>query len=192
VTRAPSPDLSVRIGALTLRNPVIAGSGEHTMTEAGIRAALEAGAAAVVAKSGNESEAAKQQLDGADYVLLDARWRPLPWGSAPPPDAQLFCRSGLIQREVSDWLADLAALDREAGTRGAYVVPSLILADLETAAALAARVEAAGLRVLEFNIGARTAPRRPPAPSCRSAPPNACAPSPRASAQRPACRSGSS
>jgi dihydroorotate dehydrogenase len=154
VNGAASPDLSVRIGALTLRNPVIAGSGEHTMTAAGIRAALKAGAAAVVAKSGNESEAARRQLDGADYALLDSRWRSLPWDFAPPPDAQLFCSSGLIQRDTADWLSELAALDREATPHGAYVIPSLILADLETAAATAARIEAAGLRVLEFNIGA--------------------------------------
>jgi dihydroorotate dehydrogenase len=148
------PDLSIRIGTLTLKNPVIAGSGEHTMTAAGIRAALAAGAAAVVAKSGNESEAARRQLDGADYALLDSRWRALPWDFAPPPDAQLLCRSGLIQRDTADWLEEIAGLDREAAGRGAYVVPSLILAELETAASLAARAEAAGLRLLEFNIGA--------------------------------------
>jgi dihydroorotate dehydrogenase len=151
--RAPA-GLAVGVGAVALKNPVIAGSGEHTMTAAGIRAALAAGAAAVVAKSGNESEAARRQLDGADYVLLDSRWRPLPWDFAPPPDAQLLCRSGLIQRDTAEWFAELAALDREAAARGAYVIPSLVLADLETAAALAARAEAAGLRVLEFNIGA--------------------------------------
>ncbi len=150
-----APDLTTRIGALTLKNPVIAGSGEHTMTAAGIRAALAAGAAAVVAKSGNESEAARRQLDGADYALLDSRWRALPWDVAPPPpDAQLFCRSGLIQRDTAEWIGELAALDREAAAQGAFVIPSLILAELETAAGLAARVEAAGLRVLEFNIGA--------------------------------------
>src|ERR1019366_5518792 len=40
-----SDRLTTRIGRLTLRNPVICGSGEPVMTEAGIRAALAAGAA---------------------------------------------------------------------------------------------------------------------------------------------------
>ena len=47
--------LRVRIGALNLKNPVVCASGEHVMTEAGIRAALDAGAGVVVAKSINES-----------------------------------------------------------------------------------------------------------------------------------------
>jgi dihydroorotate dehydrogenase len=46
--------LTTVIGGLTLPNPVICGSGEPVMTEAGIRAALAAGAAGVIAKSVNE------------------------------------------------------------------------------------------------------------------------------------------
>src|SRR5438093_10743838 len=82
--RSPmAADASVIAAGLELKNPVIAGSGEATMTREGILAALEAGAAAVVAKSINESDAAKRQLATAEYVLLDADWRGLPWGSAP-------------------------------------------------------------------------------------------------------------
>ena len=72
------PDLSVRIGGITLANPVIIGSGDHVMTEGALRAALASGAGAVVAKSISESAAAKLQLDGSDHVLLDSRWNPVP------------------------------------------------------------------------------------------------------------------
>ena len=95
-TLTDDPRCSVNVGGLRLKNPLICGSGEHTITAAGMQALLQAGAAAVVAKSVNESEAARKQLDGTDYVLLDAAWRPLPWDFSPPPDAQLFCRSGLF------------------------------------------------------------------------------------------------
>jgi hypothetical protein len=73
------PDLSVRVGSITLNNPVIIGSGDHTMTVGALEAARATGAGAVVAKSINESEAAKRQLDGSDHVLLDSLWRPIPW-----------------------------------------------------------------------------------------------------------------
>ena len=43
------------VAGLELRNPVLAGSGEATATREQIRACLDAGAAAVVAKSTNES-----------------------------------------------------------------------------------------------------------------------------------------
>ncbi|MBD9443313.1 dihydroorotate dehydrogenase [Pseudomonas sp. PDM04] len=146
--------LTTTIGRLTLKNPVICGAGEQTMTADAIRAALASGAGAVVAKSTNESAAAKEQLDKTDYVLLDAQWNRLPWDFKPPAQASLFGRSGLVQRDFDDWLEELRVLDREARMQDAYVIPSLILSDLEQCAGFARRIEQAGLRVLELNIGA--------------------------------------
>ncbi|SCY73542.1 dihydroorotate dehydrogenase [Pseudomonas sp. NFACC37-1] len=146
--------LTTPIGQLTLKNPVICGAGEQTMTREAIRAALATGVGAVVAKSTNESQAAKQQLDKTDYVLLDSNWNRLPWDFSPPADASLFGRSGLVQREFGEWLDELAALDIEARRQDAYVIPSLILSDLEQCAEYARQIEQAGLRVLELNIGA--------------------------------------
>jgi dihydroorotate dehydrogenase len=148
------PDLTIRIGGITLNNPVIIGSGDHVMTAGGLAAARATGAGAVVAKSINESEAAKRQLDGSDHVLLDSRWRPLPWDFAPPGDAMVFGRSGLQQTASADWIAEAAAQDREAAKTGQYVVGSIILADLDVACDLARQYQAAGIRILELNIGA--------------------------------------
>ncbi len=96
------------IGHLILKNPIIAGSGEATMTEGGIRAALEKGAGAVISKSTNESPAAKQQLNHTDYMLFDSRWRPIKWTANPPEDAQLFWH-----REEGDRMADARSLDQD-------------------------------------------------------------------------------
>jgi dihydroorotate dehydrogenase len=148
------PDLSIRLGGVTLKNPVILGSGDHTMTAGGLAAGIASGAAAVVAKSINESPAARRQLDGSDHVLLDSAWNPLPWDHAPPADAMLFGRSGLNQMDSDEWIATVAAADREASKLGAFVIGSLILADLDAACDLAQRFQRAGLRILEFNIGA--------------------------------------
>lgn len=148
------PDTAVRIGAVRLDNPVVIGSGDHVMTAGGLRAALATGAGAVVAKSINESEAAKRQLDGSDHVLLDSRWRRLPWDLDPPADAMLFGRSGLQQADSDAWIAEVCALDRAAAARGQYVVGSIILSGLEAACDLARRYQAGGIRVLELNIGA--------------------------------------
>lgn len=146
--------LESRVGALALKNPVICGAGEHTMTGDAIRAALRHGAGAVVAKSTNESQPAKDQLDRTDYALLDQHWNPVKWHEADSQDATLFCRSGLLQRGFDGWIDELAGLDREARASDSYVIPSLILSDLEQCARFAAQIEQAGLRVLEVNIGA--------------------------------------
>ena len=119
-----------------------------------MRAAIDAGAGAVVAKSINESEAAKRQLEVADYVLLDDDWRPIAWDAQAPRGASLLCRSGLVQEPFDRWLATLAEVDRDARASDCVLVASLILADLEETVRMARAVEQAGLRWLEVNIGA--------------------------------------
>jgi dihydroorotate dehydrogenase (NAD+) catalytic subunit len=145
------PDLSVTVAGLELASPVIAGSGEATQTAEQIRACLAAGAAAVVAKSTNESEAAKAQLRAAEYALLDQNFAARPVGPADRGDS-LFCRSGLVDAQFDQWVELLAKLDRDAGD--AYVVPSLIVGELDEAVRMARAFEQAGLRWLELNVGA--------------------------------------
>ena len=49
------PNLTVKIGDISLKNPLICGSGEHFIELSGIDKALKAGAGAVVIKSTNEN-----------------------------------------------------------------------------------------------------------------------------------------
>jgi dihydroorotate dehydrogenase len=140
--------LATTIGALQLPNPVICGSGEPVMTEAGIRAALRAGAACVVAKSVNEQPAAARQLDSADYAQLDASGAPVERG------VSIFCRSGLAQRDANDWFAAIGRIDRDAARDGRFVAASIVLAGADGAVDLAQVARRSGLRVLELNVGA--------------------------------------
>ena len=146
------PDLGVELAGLELKNPVICGSGEATASGPALRELVDAGAAAVVAKSANESDAARAQLAAAEYVALDANWR-----EADDPCAagtSLLNRSGLVDVPFEEWVATLAEADAYAAERAAYVVASLIVADLDRAAEMAAAIESAGVRALELNIGA--------------------------------------
>jgi dihydroorotate dehydrogenase (NAD+) catalytic subunit len=146
------PDLAVELAGLRLKNPVICGSGEAAATAAALRELVDAGAAAVVAKSANESDAARAQLASAEYLALDANWCAADDPAAA--GASLLNRSGLVGVPFEEWVGTLAAADAYAAERDAYVIASLIVADLERAAAMAAEIEAAGVRALELNIGA--------------------------------------
>src|SRR5918911_5355320 len=95
------PDLAVELAGLRLKNPVICGSGEATATAAALRDLIDAGAAAVVAKSANESQAARAQLASAEYVALDANWREAADPSAP--GSSLLSRSGLVDVPFEEW-----------------------------------------------------------------------------------------
>jgi dihydroorotate dehydrogenase len=134
-----STRLQTNIGPMRLPNPVICGSGEPVMTEAGIRAALRAGAAGVIAKSVNEQPAAARQLDRADYAELG--------------DSD-FCRSGLAQREPAEWFAAIAGIDREAAREDRFVAASIVFAGADGAVQIAGMARRAGLRVFELNVGA--------------------------------------
>jgi dihydroorotate dehydrogenase (NAD+) catalytic subunit len=138
--------LSTAVGSFPLINPVICGSGEPVMTEAGIRAALRAGAAGVIAKSVNEHPAAGRQLDRADYVRLDADGTP-----TAGQGVSLFNRSGLTQRDTVEWFA---AIDREVRPEGKFVAASVVYAEPEGAVSIANQAREAGLRVFELNAGA--------------------------------------
>ena len=140
--------LTTTIGQLTLPNPVICGSGEPVMTESGIRAALRAGAAGVVAKSVNEQPAAARQLDRADYAQLD------PTGAPAARGVSIFCRSGLAQHDPTEWFAALARIDRDAARDNRFVAASIVLAGANGAEDIAQTAHRAGLRVFELNVGA--------------------------------------
>jgi dihydroorotate dehydrogenase (NAD+) catalytic subunit len=141
--------MTTTIGAFPLRHPVICGSGEPVMTEAGIRAALKAGTAGVIAKSVNENPAGGRQLDRADYVRLDAEGVP-----TSGQGVSLFNRSGLSQRGTEDWFAAIAAIDRDARLDGKFVAASIVYGGADGAVPIATAARAAGLRVFELNVGA--------------------------------------
>lgn len=147
-------DLSIDLGKIRLKNPLICASSEVTMTAKGMRAAIDAGAGAVIAKSVNESQQAARQLSTADYVLLDDNWEVVAWDSPDRRNASLFCRSGLAQVPLDEWLKMLAELDQYAQTKESIVAGSITVAQAAPAAEIAAEMQAAGLRWIELNLSA--------------------------------------
>ncbi|GLY74111.1 hypothetical protein [Actinoallomurus iriomotensis] len=140
------------VGGLVTANPVWVGSSELTMTLDGLITCVDAGAGAVVAKSVNESAAARRQLDIADYAFVSAGGRVRPAGAARRGDG-LLNRSGLAQVDLDDWLALLAAGVEHGAARGCPVIGSITLGD-PVAAARIAHAMAGAVPAVELNIGA--------------------------------------
>lgn len=145
--------LCTQLGAVELKNPMIAAPAEHFVDPEGARRAISAGVGALVVKSTNESQAAKDQLQRAEYAVLDEQWRPVAWNAKAPLAATIACRSGLTPVSFDAWLDDTSKLDRLARAADSYAVASIIVADIQAAARMARLVEQAGIRVLELNIG---------------------------------------
>jgi dihydroorotate dehydrogenase len=140
------------ICGLVAANPVWVGSSELTMTLDGIVACVDAGAGAVVAKSVNESAAARRQLDIADYAFVSGDRGVRPPGRAYLGDG-LLNRSGLAQVDLDDWLGILAAGVAHGAARDCPVVGSITLGD-PAAAARIGRALASVVPAVELNIGA--------------------------------------
>ena len=145
------PELRVQLGPVALRHPVICGSGEHVSSLDQLKAAVDAGAAAVIAKSANESDAARRQADATDWVFVDAERREV---DANAPGASMLNRSGLVQQAWDEWVAALAEADQYARERDSWVAASIIPADPQNLPELARDVERAGVRWLELNLSA--------------------------------------
>src|SRR3954470_3193737 len=96
------PELAIQLGPLALRSPVICGAGEHVNTLDKLKSAVDAGAAAVVAKSANESDAARRQSDAAAWVFVDDERREV---AADTSGASMLNRSGLVQVPWEEWVA---------------------------------------------------------------------------------------
>jgi dihydroorotate dehydrogenase (NAD+) catalytic subunit len=146
-------DLVTRVGRTELRNPVIAGPADHFIDEDGVRRALKTGVGAVVLKSVNETQNAKDQLESAEYLALDEHWAPVQWGPDAPRATTIANRTGLGPASFAQWLDSAIRLDREARVQDTLAVASIIFADMDHALDMARQIEQAGLRVLELNIG---------------------------------------
>lgn len=145
--------LETKIGRTRLKNPVIAASAEQSIEPAGMIAAIRSGAGAVVTKSINESDAARDQLQRAEYAVLDDYWRPLEWNAKAPRGAFLATRSGLYPHSYERWMEESVALQKEAKANDCVLVPSVILSGLDRTLEMAKEIEASGFEVFELNIG---------------------------------------
>src|SRR3954451_9896064 len=145
------PELAMQLGPLALRHPVICGSGEHVSSLEQLKAAVDAGAAAVGAKSANEEEAARRQSDAATWVFIDEDRREV---AADTRGAAMLNRSGLVQAPWDEWVAALAEADDYARERGSWVAASVIPGDSAVLPDLARDIELARARGLELNLSA--------------------------------------
>src|SRR5688572_22139497 len=116
--------LATRVGRTTLRNPVIAGPADHFIDDVGVLAAIKTGVGAIVLKSVNETQNAKDQLQSAEYLALDEHWRPVQWGPGASRATTIANRTGLGPQSFEQWLDQSIRLDREARKHDVIAVAS--------------------------------------------------------------------
>lgn len=144
--------LQLDLGSLHLKNPVVAGSSELTMTLPGVQRLLEAGVGAVVMKSVNESAAAHRQLQIADYRFLSNGRIPRT-SSRITLDDSLINRSGLASANIDEWCELLERAVEIGLAHDAPVIGSVTMGGPQAVGRLVARISSVTAHV-ELNVGA--------------------------------------
>jgi dihydroorotate dehydrogenase len=142
--------VKIEISGLVFKNPVWIGSSELTMTFEGLKKCIDSGAGAVVAKSINESAAAREQLQIADYAFVDNDFST---AESPHTSTTLFNRSGLAPVSLDDWKMMLAEAQTYAHAHDCKVIGSITVGDPKAAPELCASLSEV-VPAIELNIGA--------------------------------------
>lgn len=145
------PNLSVTINGVKFKNPVMASAGEPTTDYQHMKAAIEAGAGGVVAKSVAFSPELARSFDHARWAVIDENRKVCSRGEYPKMFS--FYGRGGIPLEPPDWIETLQRVQEVADKHGSVLVGSIGTGPLDKMAETAVRMEKAGLRIIELDAG---------------------------------------
>ena len=145
------PNLSVTISGIKFKNPVMASAGEPTTDYAHMKAAIEAGAGGVVAKSVAFSPELARSFDHARWAVIDENRKICSRGVYPKMFS--FYGRGGIPLEPPDWIETLQRVQEVADKHGSVLVGSIGTGPLDKMVETAERMEKAGLRIIELDAG---------------------------------------
>ena len=146
-------DLSIEVGGITFKNPVMLASSEVTEDFYHMKQGIDMGAGAVVAKSYCTEEEVKRQTDLAKYCVLDYDRKQF-YGRDVPKFYTLYSRCGTIQVSEQKWLEELERTEKYASEHDAHVIGSVFgHKDVSEMVRLAKEMEQIGLKMLEFDLG---------------------------------------
>ncbi len=143
--------LSVSIGGVKFKNPIIAAAGEPTTSFEHMKKAIEAGAGAVTAKSISFSPAMAKSYAHSRWAVLNERREMCKKGEIPDTFT-FYGRSG-IPLEAEDWLETLKKVKDFADLHNSVLIGSIATGPLDKMADAAKRMERAGIKILELDAG---------------------------------------
>ncbi len=144
-------DLSIDIGGIKFKNPIVAAAGEPTTDYEHMTAAIKAGAGGVVAKSIAFSPHLAKSYDHARWTVIDENRRACRKGKYPKMFT--FYGRGGIPMEPPDWMDTLKAVQAVADRYGAVLIGSIGTGPLDKMVETAQRMERAGIKIIELDAG---------------------------------------
>lgn len=144
-------DLSVDIGGIRFKNPIVAAAGEPTTDYEHMVAAIEAGAGGIIAKSIAFSEQLAKSYDHPRWAVIDENRKACSKGKYPKMFT--FYGRGGIPLEPPRWMDTLKKVCEIAEEHGAVLIGSIATGPLERMEDAARRMQEAGIRIIELDAG---------------------------------------
>ena len=146
-------DLSVEIAGIRFKNSVWVASAEPTESFDKMKRGIDAGAGAVITKSYNCGPEMKSQTDLAKYCILGYDRQPV-YGRDIPKFFTLYCRTGEVQKDEDEWIAEIERTQQYASKFDTVVIGSVAgQPTVADAVRLAKKMEQIGLKMLEVSVG---------------------------------------
>ncbi len=144
-------DLSVSIGKIKFKNPVMASAGEPTTDFEHMKAVIEAGAGGVVAKSVAFSPELAKSYSHPRWTVINEDRKACTGGHYPKMFS--FYGRGGIPLEPPGWMDTLQRVGEVADKHDAVLIGSIGTGTIDNMVETAIRMEKAGIRIIELDAG---------------------------------------
>lgn len=144
-------DLRVNFLGVEFKNPVLASSGEPTLSLSNMQRVIQNGAGGLVVKTLTDSESMRKLSSQTRWRFLDEKHQ-VCRGNIPRLFT-LYGRTGLQDKETDVWLKEIEQAREMGDKEDCVVIGSIASTDVPSWVKLAKMTEETGVRMMELNFG---------------------------------------
>jgi len=144
-------NMGVNFCGVPIKNPVVAASAEPTLNAHNMKACIDSGAGAVIAKTMTDSAAMRDLTTRSKWRILNERHE-VCHGTVPRAFT-FYGRTGLALEEPKAFLGEIKETLRYAAEHDAVVIGSIASTEISGWVELGKQIEDAGVPLMELNFG---------------------------------------
>lgn len=145
-----SKDMSVNVGGLELKNPLLLSPADHTHSLEQLKRAIDLGVAGIAPKTITNFSYTSDDSILVNYMVVDNNFRKV--HGKFDRGYSFMSRGGYMKIESDGWIDELIEADKYAKTQDSYIIPS-IWGELDWMVKIAKELEQAGFSAIEIDAG---------------------------------------
>lgn len=145
-----SKDMSVEVGRLKLKNPLLLSPADHTHNFKQIKTAIDAGVAGICPKTYTNFDYTSDEKSAVGYMVVDSNFKPV--HGRFDRGYSFMTRGGYMHVESDKWVEELEKSQKYAKDHDACIIASL-WGELDWMVKVAKELEQVGIPALEIDAG---------------------------------------